>query len=118
MNQNHVDVAGLAELEGLAGSHGDYIHLAVMLLFKGRNQLPEQTGVLGGGGGGEAQALLGAGHAADQQQADHCQGQNAQALHKRVSFQDGLNGWASDLGRLFRVYPGPREGPAGGFRHQ
>jgi hypothetical protein len=87
MHQHHIDVAGLTELERLAGADGDHVDLAIVLLLEGGEQDLEQAGVLGRGGGRHLQTLLGGGNAAEQQAGGKCGKQNTERSHGKVSCQ-------------------------------
>ena len=53
MDEHHVGVAAPSGVERLASALGDHAHLDAGLLFEQRQQIAEQTGVLGRGGRGD-----------------------------------------------------------------
>ncbi len=55
MDQEHVGVAVLAQLEGLAGAHGNDLHPGLVLLLKIRQDILQQAGISGAGGGRQDQ---------------------------------------------------------------
>ncbi|MNY23368.1 hypothetical protein D3C86_1570320 [compost metagenome] len=52
VHQQHVHIAHLAHLHGLAGAHGDHLHRDAGFLLELRQQVFQQAGILGAGGGG------------------------------------------------------------------
>ncbi|MCY1244299.1 hypothetical protein D9M72_573660 [compost metagenome] len=55
MDQQHVDVAHLAHFHRLAGADGNHLDGDAGLLLEAGQQVFQQAGVLGAGGGGEFQ---------------------------------------------------------------
>jgi len=58
MDQNDIDITGHSQLDCLAGTNGNNVHLAVVLRFKGRQQGAEQPGVFCRGGCRQFEVLL------------------------------------------------------------
>ncbi len=83
MHQDHIDVAGLAEFDRLAGADGDDIDLDAVGLLEGGQQFGEQSGILGGGGGRQAQPSFGNGAAGEERGADQGNEQNAYDFHDK-----------------------------------
>ena len=55
VHHQHIGVAILAQLESLAGAHGNDVYLDAVLLLKVGQEIGQQTRVLGAGGGGQDQ---------------------------------------------------------------
>ena len=51
MDEDHVGVAALADLDGRAGAHGDHVDLDAGLFLEDRQQIVKQPGILRAGGG-------------------------------------------------------------------
>ena len=61
MHEDHVGIAAPRQVERLAGAEGDDAHLDAAQLLENRQQVAEEAGLLGRGGGGDGDEVVGRG---------------------------------------------------------
>ena len=59
VHHDHVHIAGTGDAQRLTGTHGDDVHRHAAVLLEHGQQITQQAGILGAGGGGQAQGLGG-----------------------------------------------------------